>query len=145
MRAERFLDTNVVLYLLAQDDCRANRAETLVREGATISVQVLNEFTSVARRKLELSWREIEEVLQATQMACKVVPLTVETHERGRRLAERYGFAVYDAMIVASALATNCTVLYTEDMQDGLRVENQLTLENPFKAQSRGAKDRLPR
>lgn len=141
MRAERFLDTNVVLYLLAQDDRQANRAETLVREGATISVQVLNEFTSVARRKLELSWREIEEVLQATQMACNVVPLTAETHERGRRLAERYGFAVYDAMIVASALAANCTVLYTEDMQDDLRVENQLTLENPFKVQGRGAKD----
>jgi predicted nucleic acid-binding protein len=49
-------------------------------------------------------------------------------------LGERYGFSVYDAMIVAAALREGCTTLYSEDMHDGLLVEDQLRIVNPFKA-----------
>jgi predicted nucleic acid-binding protein len=61
-----------------------------------------------------------------------VEDLTLQTHETGRALAERYGFSVYDAMIVAAALLAGCTMLHTEDMQDGLLVEGHLRLANPF-------------
>jgi predicted nucleic acid-binding protein len=61
-----------------------------------------------------------------------VVPLDVATHENGLRLAERHGFSVYDAMIVASALLCGCRVLLTEDLNDGQQVEGFLTIENPF-------------
>lgn len=132
MSAEIFLDTNVLVYLLSADTVKADRAESIVRDGAIISVQVLNEFTAVALRKLKLSWEEIAEVLGAVQSTCEVEDLTVEGHVRGRQLAERYGFSVYDAMIVASALGAGCARLYTEDMHDGLVVQNQLVLCNPF-------------
>jgi predicted nucleic acid-binding protein len=94
---------------------------------------VLNEFAATAIRKLRLSWPETSEALDAVRANCGVVPLTVETHDLGRSLAMRHGFAVYDAMIVASALLAGARVLYSEDLQHGLRIERRLTIQNPFR------------
>lgn len=129
---EAFFDTSVVLYLLSADTLKADRAEALLAAGGTISVQVLNEFASVAFRKLRLSWTEIREVLAQVRAICKVEPLTIEGHDRGTRVAERYGFSLYDSLIVSAALQTGCTTLYSEDMQDGQLIERQLTIRNPF-------------
>ena len=63
---------------------------------------------------------------------CRVEQMTVEDHDRGVDLAERYGFWVYDAMIVASALLARCATLYSEDMQDGQVIDGCLTIRNPF-------------
>ena len=130
--AEAFVDTNVLLYLLSADSVKADRAEALVGSGARISVQVLNELTNVARRKLAMRWEEIDELAQAIRASCPVEPLTVETHDTGRRLAERYSLSVYDAMIVASALVANCTTLFSDDMQHGLLIDRTLRIRNPF-------------
>ena len=132
MSGKSFFDTNVLLYLLSADQAKADRAEALIADGGIISVQVLNEFTATAIRKLKMSWAEVAEVLDTIRVICPVEALTVETHDRGRALAERYGFSVYDAMIVASALLADCTILYSEDMQHGLHVEKRLTVHNPF-------------
>ena len=93
-----------------------------MNEGAVISVQVLNEVTYVLRRKLKMDWPEIREFLALLRSFVTVEPLSVEVHEEGLRLAERYGFSVYDAMIVAAARLAGCGVLWSEDMQDGLVV-----------------------
>ena len=132
MRAE-FLDTNVILYLL-DDGPKAEIAERLISSGAMISVQVLNETLVNCRRKAGLSWQEAGLFLDSLRALCPVVALTPQIHEIGRALGERYGFAVYDAMIVAAALSNECHTLYSEDMHDGLVVEGQLTIVNPFKA-----------
>jgi predicted nucleic acid-binding protein len=129
-----FFDTNVVLYLLSDDAAKADRAEDLLADGGVVSVQVLNEFAAVASRKLGLTWSEIREVLETAQSLCRVEPLTVATHKRGLVIAERYGFSIYDALIVSSAMLAGCSVLWTEDMQDGQRLEDQLTVKNPFAA-----------
>lgn len=126
-----FVDTNVVLYLL-DDGPKADRAEAVLARGPRISVQVLNETMVNCRRKAGLNWEETGVFLAGIQALCVVEDLTVQTHEVGRALAERYGFSVYDAMIVASALIAGCTTLYTEDMHAGLLVEGQLRLMNPF-------------
>lgn len=127
-----FFDTNVLLYLLSEDIAKADRAENLLADGGVISVQVLNEFAAVASRKLGLTWPEIREVVETAQSLCRVEPLTLATHQRGLAIAERYGFAVYDSLIVASALLAGCSVLWTEDLQDGQRLDDQLTVNNPF-------------
>jgi predicted nucleic acid-binding protein len=129
---EDFFDTNVVLYLLSADPAKADRAEELLAIGGTISVQVLNEFVAVASRKLRMSWIEIREVLAQVRAVCVVEPVTIETHERALRLAERYGISIYDALIVSAALLANCKTLHSEDMQDGQVIERQLTIRNPF-------------
>ena len=129
---EDFFDTNVVLYLLSADTAKADRAEELLALGGTISVQVLNEFAAVASRKLRMSWTDIREVLAQVRAVCAVEPLTLETHERALRIAERYRLSIYDALIVAAALLAKCQTLHSEDMQDGQVVERQLTIRNPF-------------
>lgn len=131
---EAFFDTNVVLYLLSADSVKADRAEELLAIGGMISVQVLNEFVAVASRKLHMSWPEIREVLTQVRAVCLVEPLSVDTHERGLQVAERYGFSIYDALIVSAALLAGCTTLYSEDLQDGQVMDRKLTIRNPFVA-----------
>ncbi len=131
---EAFFDTNVLLYLLSGEEAKADRAEDVVAAGGTISVQVLNEFASVATRKLGMSWAEVREILSQVRSVCPVEPMTVEGHDRGVHLAEHHGFPVYDAMIVASALLAGCATLYSEDMQDGQVIDGRLTIRNPFAA-----------
>ena len=126
-----FVDTNVVLYLL-DDGLKADQAEAILARGPRISVQVLNEAMVNCRRKAGLDWDETASFLAGVRMLCSVEDVTLRTHEVGRALAERYGFSVYDAMIVAAALIAGCTTLWTEDMQTGLLVEGQLRLVNPF-------------
>lgn len=127
-----FLDSNVLLYLLSDDTAKADRAEEILKADGTISVQVLNEVTNVARRKLAMPWSEINELLSLIKSLCKIAPLTLEVHERGTLVAQRYGMSVYDAMIVAAALIAECDTLYSEDMQDGLLVDRRLRIRNPF-------------
>ena len=131
-RTETFFDTNVLLYLLSGDAFKADRAETLVAAGGVISVQVLNEFASVASRELGMAWTEIREVLETVRAVCHVESVSLETHDRGITLSERYGFAIYDSMILASALLAGCNILFTEDLQDGQIIDGELTVRNPF-------------
>lgn len=127
-----FVDTDVLLYLFSGDTVKANRAEDILQGECVISVQVLNEFTNVARRKLGLSWAEIDDILGGITSLYHAEPLTLETHRLGRQVAERYQLSLYDAMIIASALLADCGSLYSEDMQHGLVVEKRLTIHNPF-------------
>jgi predicted nucleic acid-binding protein len=121
-----FVDTNVLLYFAA--DVPAARAAEIAASGGAISVQVLNEITNVARRKMHLSWRDTTAFLTSVTGLFTVVPLTLQTHETGLRLAQRYGFAIYDAMIAASGLLAGCDVLWSEDMHHGLLVEDTLRI-----------------
>jgi predicted nucleic acid-binding protein len=130
--ANAFFDTNVILYLFSADVAKADTAEQVMASGGHVSVQVLNEVANVARRKLRFSWADINDVMLQLRSACKVEPLTVQTHEYGLCLAERLQISVYDGMIVASALLAKCTTLYSEDLQTGRVVEGTLAIRNPF-------------
>lgn len=127
-----FFDTNILLYLLSGDGAKADRAESVLLNGGWVSVQVLNEFASVASRKLGMTWPEIKEALAPIRVVCEVVPITAETHDLGLEIAERYGFSVYDSLIVAAALLVGCEILFSEDLQDGQRINDQLVISNPF-------------
>ena len=127
-----FFDTNVLVYIASGDSAKADRAEAAIAAGGVISVQVLNELANVARRKMQMSWTETHALLTMLRGLLTVHPLTLETHEIGLELAERYGFSMYDAMIVASALHAGCDTLWSEDMQHGLNVDRSLTIRNPF-------------
>ena len=128
-----FFDTNVLLYVASNDATKADRAEALLAEGGTISVQVLNEAANVARRKMGLSWAELRAFLETFRSLLDVKPITVEIHEGALNVAERYGLSVFDALIVASALHAQCDVLWSEDMHHGLAIENCLRIVNPFR------------
>jgi len=133
MSEKAFLDTNILLYTIGQHDVRTPVAEALVAQGGIISVQVLNELAAVARRQLKMSWPDVVAALDAIRTLCpSVVPLQVETHEAALRLAVRYGFHIYDALIIAAALEAGCATLYSEDLQSGQVIAGRLKIRNPF-------------
>jgi predicted nucleic acid-binding protein len=127
-----FLDTNVLIYLLEEDEMRAATASRLVDAGAVISVQVLNEVAAAALRKRPDSWMKLSRFLLTIVRLLRVEPLTLETHLLGLELIRQYRLSVYDATIVAAALLAGCDTLWSEDMQDGLVINRQLTIRNPF-------------
>jgi predicted nucleic acid-binding protein len=128
-----FFDTNVLLYSVSSDATKADRVEALMRDGGTISVQVLNEIANVARRKMQYSWERTQELLLELRSLLSVIPVTLDIHETGIRLAQRYRLAIYDAMVAGAALASGCDTLWSEDMHDGLVIDGRLTLVNPFR------------
>jgi predicted nucleic acid-binding protein len=128
-----FFDSNVLLYATSLDHIKADRVRVLLGSGGTISVQVLNEIAHVALRKFRMSWADTKSFLSTISDLLTVEPLTADTHATGLRLAERHGFAIYDSMIVAAALAADCSTLWSEDMQDGLLVDRRLRIVNPFR------------
>ena len=129
---DAFFDTNILLYLLSGDASKADCAEALVAAGGVISVQVLNEFASVASRKLGMSWLEIREVSETVRAVCRVEPLGLDTYDLGLALAERYCFSIYDGTILASAQMAGCRVVFTEDLQHGQVINELLEIINPF-------------
>ncbi len=132
--ADSFFDTNTLLYIAGSDPAKAARTEELVDGGGTISVQVLNEMANVARRKMQLDWNETHTLLETFRDLLTVKPITVQVHDLGLAMAERYRLSLYDAMIVASALDADCTTLWSEDMQHGLVVEGRMRILDPFRA-----------
>jgi predicted nucleic acid-binding protein len=116
---------------LSADRLKAEIAEELMAQGGVISVQVLNEFADVAARKFKSPWLQIRAVLSTVRDVCVVVPVSIDTHDRGIVIAERYKLRVYDSMIISAALQAGCTTLISEDMQSGQRIDD-LTIHNPF-------------
>jgi predicted nucleic acid-binding protein len=129
---ESFFDASVLLYLLSSEREKADRAETLLADSGVISVQVLNEFTAVAVRKLAMPLAEVREILETVRNLCRTQPLIIEDHDRAGEVMERYRLSFYDSVIVASALRAGCEFLYAEDLQHGQIIEQQLRVVNPF-------------
>ena len=130
--AAPFFDTNVLVYLFSADEAKAATARGLLRNGGAISVQSLNEFVAIARRKLAMSWPDANAAVDGLAALCEVQPDTLETHREGRELARRHGWHIYDALIVAAALKSGARLLYTEDLQSGRKV-GRLEILNPFR------------
>ena len=134
MPAKNFFDTNILIYAVAKGDPRTSKAEELLAGGGFISVQSLNEFVAVARRKLGMPWKATREFLDLICVLCPdPVPISLDTHKIALRIADEYGYGIYDALIVAAALEAGCGTLHSEDLQDGQVINQQLTIRNPFR------------
>jgi predicted nucleic acid-binding protein len=129
-----FFDSNVLVYAFTTDP-RAATAQALLERGGIISVQGLNEFANVARRKLGMTWDEVRDALSAIRTVCRtIVPVDIETHTDALHIAERHGYTIFDALMAASAVRAGCSTLWSEDMQDGLVIDKRLRIANPFRA-----------
>ena len=117
---------------LTRSGPRRQVAEDLIEAGGTVGVQQLNEFVSVAQRKLRRPWKEIVMAIDDIQVLFPdPIPITLKTHKAALRLCERYQYGIYDSLVIAAALEASCDVLYSEDFQDGQQIES-LTIRNPF-------------
>jgi predicted nucleic acid-binding protein len=128
----QFLDTNVLIYLYSSELEKAAKAEILLSDGGVISVQVLNEFTRVMHRRMGADWPTIDAYLTAFRESLHIVDLNLATYEAGIKIAKRYGFQIFDCMLLASALEAGCKTFLSEDIQHGQVIEDRLTIINPF-------------
>lgn len=129
---KRFFDTNILVYAFLDTD-RRDLALDLLAEGGIISVQVLNEFTNVARKKWQRDWAEIAAALEVIRQHFNpIVPVTLQTHQSALELARGDGLSLYDALIIAAAIEAGCDVLVSEDLQHGRRF-GKLVVKNPFR------------
>ena len=139
MSAEHFLDTNVLIYMFDETDARKRgQAETLVSESLAsgtgcISFQVVQETLNVLIRRLGVGPGDTRRVLDDVLVPLWQINPTTELYQTSISLQDRYGFSIYDSLIVAGALEAGCRRLYSEDLQHGQRVQ-QLTIFNPFTA-----------
>jgi predicted nucleic acid-binding protein len=132
MSGPAFFDSNVLIYAFTQAGEKTDRARHVLSFGGAVSVQSLNETANSLRRKFNVGWPRIGQIIDAIVELCpSPSPLSLETHRAALRISERYGYSVYDGMIVASAIESGCTILYTEDLQHGQVVEG-VRIENPF-------------
>jgi len=127
-----FFDTNILVYAASSDPWRATIAARLIDSRGAISVQSLNEFIAVARRQDGFDWRVTRHFLAGVRRLLDVRPLDIDIHDRAMTLAESHQFHIYDALIVAAALAAGARRLLTEDMQHGMTVDGRLRIVNPF-------------
>ena len=133
MSVKPFLDTNVLVYAFTSDDPRNEDATDLLMTGGTVSVQVLNEFVNVTRRKHQRDWGEIVQSLETLKALLRPpLPLTMELLAKGVEIAKTYRFKFYDSLIVAAALTAGCDELLTEDLHHGQKIGG-LTIRNPFR------------
>jgi predicted nucleic acid-binding protein len=130
------LDTKILVYAHQEGDDRTPIARQILFEGGVIGVQVLNEFASVLRAKLGFPWPKVQEAVNNILVLCpNPRPLSVDTHMRALGLSERFGFPIWDGLIVAAAIEARCSTLLTEDLQHGQVVEGVRIL-NPFLGQA---------
>lgn len=140
MSAEYFIDTNLFIYQLeALDERKSAAADHIIHEGietrnACISFQVVQECLNTAIRKAEipLSMDEARHYLDTVLAPLFRVPASLSLYTRALDVQARYRYGFYDSLIVAAALGAGCTRLYSEDLQDGQKIEG-LTIENPFR------------
>ena len=133
MPAERiFFDSNVMIYAyFKQDEKKQHISKQLISQNAIISTQVLQELTNTLHRKMKVDYSIVRLILRECLKNCDLKTNTFETVFRALDIAEKYGFSFYDSLIVAAALESKCTTLYSEDMQHNQHIEN-LTIKNPF-------------
>lgn len=138
MRGKQAFDTNVFIYSLDSSAARANPggreavSRALIVQRSHISVQLVNEFTNIARRKLGLNYDQIHALVEGLGMVHSIAPISLETSTLARAVAAECGFSYYDSLMLAAALAQGCTVFYTEDMQHGRRLYDRMEIVNPF-------------
>lgn len=134
MSGKVFLDTNVLIYCYASTEPAKRVAALAVAEHpeACISTQVLQEMAHTLSRKFKKTWDEIDAVIEEVCRNFIVHRNTEQTVQTAIRLAARYGFSFYDSLILAAAIESNCTTLFSEDMQHGQTIDGCLKIANPF-------------
>lgn len=131
-----FVDSNIWLYALLdmqEEQKRRAAAQIIAQASIVISTQVINEVCRNLLKAGSFTEAEITEYIESAYNRYRVIELTKDVLLQASALRGRYAFSFWDSMIMASALAANVPIVYSEDMQDQLLVENRLRIINPFK------------
>lgn len=135
MKDKIFIDTNILIYCYHDlNPEKRDKSRNLINkfDEVIISTQVLNEFANAFHKKLKAEWRDITISLQEILSNFSITTNSQITTLKACRISEKYKISFYDGLILASALENNCTILFSEDMQNGQRFEDKLIIINPF-------------
>jgi predicted nucleic acid-binding protein len=146
MKDRVFLDTNIFIYALTEpkeknkeEDLRKRAislkllAKLFNEKNIVISIQVLNELHFNMLRKFKLDDELVINSIEENVFAIALVEnLTVQTYTKASQIRKKYNISYWDSLVVASALESGCSTLYSEDMHNNLVIENSLTIINPF-------------
>jgi len=132
-----FIDTNVWVYLYYSEDIsKKNIADKLITENfenIIISTQILNELYSALVKKAIDTKGKVNDIIIETIANFNVVDISTFDVIKAMEIKDRYGFSYWDSLVIASALESGCSILYSEDMQHNQLIENTLKIINPFK------------
>jgi len=130
-----FLDSNILVYTYSSTETekQAIARQLIIENNTFISTQVLQELCNIVTRKFKFSYAVAIRAIEECSLNNEVHVNTGITVVQACRIADRYGFSFYDSLIVASAIESNCSILYSEDMHDGQIIEESLTIINPFR------------
>ena len=133
MNARVFFDSNVLIYAYSTDDSsKQNHIQTIAETHYTvISTQTINEFINVMKKKKGLSYAQIMGALTQIYQNFAVEVVNQTTIEKAVAIAMRYSYSYFDSLMIAAALMSSCSVLYSEDMHHQHVIEN-MTIINPF-------------
>lgn len=134
MQDSVFVDSNIFLYAFSDLDLEKQKiaSEIVSQANCVISSQVLNEVSNNLIKKLSFNNSEISRFIESAYGRYWVVSVGKDTFLKACELRESYKFSYYDSLIVASASLESCQRLYSEDMQHGLVLSNQMMIVNPF-------------
>ncbi len=135
MSGSVFFDTNIIIYAYSEDEpTKQTISNTLIGEfsDAIISTQVINELSNTLFRKFKLSAQEIRKSILELSSYFSIVSFSTETQLYAIEIKEKYQLQYYDALIIATALETNCDILFSEDMQHNQTIKS-LQIINPYK------------
>jgi predicted nucleic acid-binding protein len=135
MTGKLFADTNLIVYSESNDGSKSARARSIIESGPVISVQVVNEAVAVLTRKYGFTLSEAHEIAECLLEICDVVPVEANTIREAIRRVRRYGLSHWDSLVIAAALLSGCSTLYSEDLQHGQVIDGKLTVINPFLAE----------
>jgi len=128
-----FLDSNICIYAFDMDNKKKEKAlDLIICNQSFISTQVLMEMANVALKKLKFTQEEIQLSVDYLTAFCSLHLIDLSTIKLAFEVRQKYLYSLYDALIVAAALESNCNILYTEDMQHGHFINKRLNIVNPF-------------
>jgi len=134
MKGKVFIDTNLWVYLHS-DDPKGDIVKGIVDThfiDIVISTQVLGEFFNVLVKKIGKRKEEAREMVVNLLRTFEITEIKKTSVLKATEVSIKYKYSYWDSLIVASALEANCSILYTEDMQNGQVIENRLKIVNPF-------------
>jgi len=127
-----FVDSNILIYLTDTDQYKKQIVEKIIVDRPLINSQIAVEVANVFRRKFGFTKFALLSLWQDMLNDYTIISTDSRSIQKAIQLVNRYDFQLFDALIVADALISDCTILYSEDMQHKMIVENKLTIINPF-------------
>ena len=130
-----FIDTNVWLYAFMKtvDIHRNKQARNIIQRcNPVVTPQVINEVCVNLIKKADFKEDQIRELIESFYAKYRVISLDRALLTDASDIRERYSLSFWDSLIVSGALHSSTDLLYSEDMQDGLKIDDRLQIINPF-------------